>query len=248
MPKAKVKKGTCRFVVEGEFLTNITRQLWADEGKPEKAFAILEAAFPTMRKSLMFSILIGEKKLIGNSSKGCKLVNDKAYESPGGNSLSIESVVLRFKKKMKEDTTWIRTVTKANIEEMEAAKDALDEEVFEEDKFKKDREYLETFARTLEETKEYLKPKPPKARRTIDNDHGWLSPAGKFYSCGYGEHILLADRLGFEEKELEKKQWMKIQRGDCHQPDNEKPSQKQRDMIFDWFTSRKRSLPWWFDD
>ena len=245
MSKAKIKEETVCFVIEGEFLTNLTRQLWADEGKPEKAFGILESAFPKMRKSLMFSILIGEKKLIGDSSKGCELVADDTETSPCGNSLSLESVVVKFKKKIKADEEWIRIVARDNIKEMEI-------EERRREKLSKDKDYLDNYVKSQEIIKEREakreKPKPPKARHIIDNDHGWLSPNGKFYPCGYGEHILLADHLGFEERELEKKQWMKLQRGDCFLPENEKPSQKQRDMIFDWFTARKKSLPWWFEE
>ena len=32
------------FVVDGEWLTNICRQLWADEGNPDKALDLLDAA------------------------------------------------------------------------------------------------------------------------------------------------------------------------------------------------------------
>lgn len=94
MTKAKIKKGTCHLIVEGEFLTNITRQLWADEGKPEKAFNILEAAFPTMTKADKFAILIGEKKLTGDSNKGCNLIKDTTKESLTLKNLLMETPYL----------------------------------------------------------------------------------------------------------------------------------------------------------
>lgn len=242
MAEAEMK--TCHFVVEGAFLVDITRQLWADEGNPEKAFSILEAAFPQMRRSIMFAILTGEKKLVGDSDTGCYLEDDGTDKTPAGNRLSLEAVVGRFRKRIAGHKEWLRDVAQVRVSETEV-------ETLARERVRRDEEYLTTCAESIRRMEEQdakkKKPKPPKARRVIDNDHGWLSPAGKFYPCGYGEHIYLASLLGFEERELEKKQWMKCQGGDCYLPESEEPTQKQRDMIFDWFTSRNKQLPWWFE-
>jgi len=262
MPKTKIKKETVCFVVEGEFLTNLTRQLWADEGNPEKAFNILNAAFPTMTKGDQFSILIGEKKLIGDSKKGCKLIKDIAKKSPCGNPLSIDRVFKRFRKKLKQQEDWIQLATD-NVIKTGSPEGLIAIPKGRAEAYKKGKVSLEDFP--YKKIEVYIPdlpappkiplnsievaaiPKPPKAHNTIDNDHGWLSTDGKFYPCGYGEHILLADLLGFEERELEKKQWMKIQKGEFWLPDKQNPTQTQYDMLFDWYTKRGKVLPSWLE-
>lgn len=41
---------------------------------------------------------------------------------------------------------------------------------------------------------------------------GWLDRKGKFYPCGYGEHVKFCEKIGFVERELELKGWVKITR------------------------------------
>jgi hypothetical protein len=253
---------TLHFVIEGASLTNLCRQLWADEGEPEKAFRILGSAFPDMCKADIGAILVGEKKLIGDSTIGCDLVDDDVELSPHGNLLSVEAVIGRFRTKLDDLEDWKemaigRTTKMASPKGLVAIPTRKQRAYTEGRVALDDIPYREIEARVPDlgprissdeiPIKE-VKLDPPKASYTINSRDGWLSPDGKFYTCYYGEHIALAEALGFTERELEKKQWMKIQEGGCHPPEKEKLSQKQRDLVFDWYTSRKKELPWWFDD
>lgn len=256
------ERETVCFVIEGDWLTDLVRSLWADEGEPEKALKILNTAFPTMQDSDIMAIMIGEKKLIGDSSKGCDLVADGVTESKHGNPLSVASVISRFREKLEDRNDWIemavdRTTKIASPEGLVAIPTRRLKAYKKGDITLEDIPYrkIKTFSITpevrtpIEDELPEPKPRPyPKPSPVIDNIHGWLSPEGKFYSCEYSGHIRLADELGFEEWRLEELQWIKITAGDCFAPENGKPSQKQRDMIFDWFTKRDKKLPWWFND
>lgn len=258
----KSQTETVHFVVEGEFLTNLARQLWADEGEPGKALNILTAAFPTMKRSDIFAIIVGEKKLIGDSSKGCELVTDDATESSFGNSLSLEVVLSHFKEKLEDREDWIQMATgntfKTASPEGLVAIPSRRRKAYRDGKitldgipYKKIDTYIPESIRTLKSDPIPLDTVPdpkPKPKYTIDYLHGWLSPDGKFYSCEYMGHIRLADLLGFDEPQLEKQQWIKIQSGDCVAPESGYPSQSQRDLLFDWYRARNEELPWWLKE
>jgi hypothetical protein len=103
------------------------------------------------------------------------------------------------------------------------------------------------------------KPSRPPAESRISCDDGWLSPTGQFYRCPYGGHINLIDLLLPDDPEVfnkseqaEKLGWMKIQEGKAWNVavyaagmHTIEVSQKQRDMIFDWYTERGKKLPYW---
>lgn len=84
-----------------------------------------------------------------------------------------------------------------------------------------------------------------------ESEDGWILPDGKFYGCGYMEHIWLADRLGKEEKEAEKAGWIKISHGVdgrlyIQRLDTARePTQKQIDTMFTWCEKHKAKLPDW---
>ncbi len=60
------------------------------------------------------------------------------------------------------------------------------------------------------------------------------------------EHVALADALGFQEANLEKLGWIRIEAGEAFSPWKEELSQRQMDLIFDWYTQREKDLPsWW---
>lgn len=89
----------------------------------------------------------------------------------------------------------------------------------------------------------------PKPDSTVSADDGWITPDGKFYPCGYMEHVWLADKLGKEEREAEKAGWVKISHGlegklYIHKGERE-PTQKQLDTLFDWCQKHKVVLPDW---
>lgn len=46
--------------------------------------------------------------------------------------------------------------------------------------------------------------------KDADSNVGWLSPTGRHYPCGYGQHSTLADVIGGGEFHLEHEGWVKI--------------------------------------
>ena len=97
---------TVHFRIEGEWLTDLVRSLWADEGEPEKAINILQAAFPTMEQGDMVAILTGSKQLTGMSDdeNGLDLVPDTTTESKYGNSLGLKQRFSVLQAALKEKT------------------------------------------------------------------------------------------------------------------------------------------------
>lgn len=87
------------FRVSGEFLTEISRQLWADEQQPEKAISLLKEGLHGISMEQVFCILTGSKKLIGDSSdpEGIELVDDDAKVSENGFPLDLPALIGRFR-------------------------------------------------------------------------------------------------------------------------------------------------------
>ena len=77
-----------------------------------------------------------------------------------------------------------------------------------------------------------------------EENNGWLSPDGKFVSCKYGLHTLIAPGLSDEsnaEYDLEKLGWVKLTKGKWLFP--APPMKRQRDAIMNWFTDRGEKTP-----
>ena len=90
----------------------------------------------------------------------------------------------------------------------------------------------------------------PKPDRTFKSGDGWITPDGKFYPCRYMEHIWAAHKIaGLEEKDAEKRGWIKlsdnIAMGKKVYEGGKKPTQKQRDTLFDWCNAQKVDYPDW---
>lgn len=85
------------FTVSGEFLTKHARSLWADENRPDFALHTLTTSLEGLTEEQAILIVSGKKKITGDSSKGCQLVNDSALKSPAGNPLlSMEGVLTKL--------------------------------------------------------------------------------------------------------------------------------------------------------
>jgi hypothetical protein len=95
----------------------------------------------------------------------------------------------------------------------------------------------------------------PSIDKDLNGLNGWISPDGDFYSCGFMEHIDLADSLGFSEGEIEKT-WVKVRdredpRGfaeirKCLPHDFMLPNkitQSQFDTIYSWCQKHGRNTP-----
>lgn len=265
------------FVVEGEWFTNLVRSLWADEGQPEKAMRLLKTGIPDLPEEAAYGILRGTKRLDGDSTTGLDLVDDSATESPCGNSLALEAVLkpLRTKAEEGRDATALLAgqVTHigspkgrvaipthrieayrrgeiglddmlyrgvSNIPTAEERKAMLTDPMVEVERQRRGIEPLD------DEEGEPLGFTPPPPAYKITHDYGWLSPDGKFYPCAWMEHIWLAGALGFEERNLEKLGWIKIEAGEAFAPERE-VTQRQIDLVFDWYQTRGKELPFWWE-
>jgi hypothetical protein len=91
--------GSAYFTVTGEFLTQISRQLWADEQQPEKAINLLEKGLHGITLEQVFLILTGQKQLIGDSSTGIELIDDTATVSLHENSLDLLAILKKFRER-----------------------------------------------------------------------------------------------------------------------------------------------------
>lgn len=100
---------------------------------------------------------------------------------------------------------------------------------------------------------ERLELPPPEGALTITdpesmaNPSGWLSPDGKFYSCGWMQHISLMDRLEMDPIEAEKLGWLKLDSRYGPLPEV-RMTQRQVDMLFDWYTEHSKELPHSLED
>ncbi|HFB07047.1 MAG TPA: hypothetical protein ENJ92_01240 [Chloroflexi bacterium] len=261
------------FVVDGEWLTNICRQLWADDGNPDKAINLLDAAFPNMNQADKVAILTGEKKLIGDSNKGIELVEDNAVTSNLGNPLSISKLLQRqqqlieiygqqelMSRQMAMGET-VRVISSEGLVEIPlccASYHAHGNYWY----LKKEidlRQIPHCLHKTSYTDKSHLGQRNDdpeeqdqesrvalRISRKIDNSDGWLSPEGKFYACGWMEHINLADRLGYSSRRLEKMGWIKLSANRFFAGES-KASQAQINLIWDFCQEYDRPLPWWLE-
>jgi len=246
------------FSISGEWLTNQVRSLWAAEGEPLKALLVLRDGLPTMEEQDRLAILIGKKKLVGDNE--VELVDDDATEIYG-EPLSMDAV-LQQQDNTAEVEQWkdlyqiatydvVRVASPIGMIEIprwrasayRAGNVTIDDIPYEE------------CAKTAEPNTPWLKkeeeedPKP-EATDTIDHHSGWLSTEGRFYSCGWMEHLWLLSRLGQDDLEAEKVGWIKIsgQYAWSHyhlHGTGRKPTQRQIDMVFDWCVENQHDLPHW---
>lgn len=254
----------CPFTVTGEFLTDLSRTLWADEGEPEKALRILEAAFPEMSKSTMFEVLVGKQRLDGDSNAGITLQPDDEPVSQHGNERALEAVLRKFRDQADEGEDWKQMATGqtrivpspkgrvevpvrrtrnnrlnadlVNIPYREADAEVLRKKFYDTDTNRQ---------RCEQGIEEAESPSPPKPKRSITTATGWLSPGGKFYPCAYGCHHEVAFRLGYREPMLEKLGWVKLQNGNFFWDftTHFEPTQRQIDLVFDYCRENHLPLP-----
>jgi len=100
-PGLNTGKLTAHFTITGEFLTSLSRQLWADERQPEKAINLLKEDLHGITMEQVLAILTGSKKLTGNSDdeNGVEFVDDNATVSENGFPLGLKDLIARFRAK-----------------------------------------------------------------------------------------------------------------------------------------------------
>jgi hypothetical protein len=272
------------FVIEGEFITDIARQMWGIEGNPDKGLSVLQSAFPSMPVEIMFAVLMGYKKLTGDSDIGIAVEeDDQACEE-----LTLASSINKYRdtiSKLEDRLQMAEGATeflssphglievprrqtelverKGGIGTMRALRgdwDLLDRipwRTVTEKRREAKHFSADTELRRAEAIQDYepLAPRipapPPPGKKKIDADeeNGWLAPDGTFFACFYGDHISLADRLGYDTPGvIEKLKWVKIQRGDAfsvHLEMDKDLSQAQINVLFDWYVAKGGPMPWW---
>jgi len=100
------------FTVTGEFLTEIARQLWADEQQPEKAIDLLKEGLHGIAMEQVLAILTGAKRLIGDSNTGVELVDDGATVSRNGRPLGIKELIGQFRSREDKLEDEVQLLTK----------------------------------------------------------------------------------------------------------------------------------------
>ena len=92
-------------------------------------------------------------------------------------------------------------------------------------------------------------PPVPEGDDKITSDTGWLSPAGEFYGCRYGQHNNTAYDLGFSTETLDKSGWVRVQMNHGAQMffryEYENVPLAQRHAIEDYCRKEKIETPWW---
>lgn len=288
-----MREVTSHFTVTGEFLTQISRQLWADEQQPEKAINLLKEGLQGITMEQVLAILLGSKKLIGNSDdeNGVQFVDDNSTVSENGFPLGIKDLISKFRDKedkLEDEVQFFSKQTelvaspiglvevprrrtklyeKSGKAPVIALRENVDlekiphrrcnpriraEKMFSpESQLKRQDLGIEPPGPVYDMLADQdLPPSPPPIPEyEITSDCGWLSPDGKFYRCAYMEHISLALRLSFDEPRLEKMGWLKVQDGKIYlgiwvNPDI-KPTQKQRDLVFDYCIKNGLPMPTW---
>jgi hypothetical protein len=273
----KQNSGSLCFTVTGEFITKISRTWWADEDRPEKALNILREAFPDMKEADRLCIVTGSKKLTGDSTVGCNLIDDDATVSECGNTLTLDRMIARFRLREDENADYMQLATgdtaklasPHGLVEVPSRRTELRTNAWgRREPVLKDGVDLESIPyreigvsspatpATPATPTAPAEPRPisrlkPKSLSSIpkDAEDGWLSPGGKFFTCGVMEHILLADDLGATQGELEKRGWLSLSAGKIHAPyrslDGAAATQAQLNRIFDWCLARKEDMPYW---
>jgi len=311
-----MSSGTAVFVIDGEWLTNLTRSMWADELNTEKAVGILVDGLHGMTDDIAVKILTGKSKLVGKN-EDVHLEDDDATESEQGNTLALKSVMKRVTDrdaKARWDARTHRELLECDVvpcaspvglvfapravfekygvrEPIGVVKcGTLDLSLWEEiyphcitrdaawDYFVEEKDnvewrymicYTESVPNIIgsrgsvnrllgidaddadEEEEEEPKPEPAE---DFSERYGWITPEGRFYTCGYGGHLALVDRLGFSSGREIEKTHVKVGSLYCESSiyfvgDTAKMPERQKTAIYDWCQHHKEKMPdWVFED
>lgn len=228
-----MKEGVLHFKISGEFVTRISRNLWA-EGASAKALRLLVVGLHGMTEEIAFKILKGDKKLVGWNSN-IKLVPDKATKDSRGLPLpkSLAGVFAERDKAIEKERAYGQEMAKRAGDLTDRVERTILGSRFGVDMYDNLKEVV------LPEEEE--KPKPTKA--WTDWTSGWLSLDGDFYGCEYTAHTRLAHKLGFDDGAPDKQGWIKYQRREWVYVGRNPITQKQIDALYDWSVAMKRPIP-----
>jgi hypothetical protein len=276
------------FVVTGEFLTEHARQLWA-ESRPDRAVRLLLDGLHGINVGQVVDVLTGRRRLTGDSSAGIDIEDDDAQSSGGLPLPTLAEMFVKMDRRacmaeedahdlteilanegvMKPSPYGLVHVSRRVARELEAERITWDDvRIYRGlmDLDRPPREAQERLDRFIEDhgmaPLDPLPepPRPPlKPHPRIVTDTGWLDREGKFYPCGYQEHIRTAtyivEDMGLEEppiggaeRLLEEKGWIKLAgHGGAFQGER-KPTKRQDKAILDWCLGEGKDqteLPYW---
>lgn len=253
-----MKKEKVCFHIDGESFTDLVRSIWADEGEPVKALNVLEAGFPDIPESDRYAILCGDKKLVGDSRDGLRLISDGVKQSKNNNSLRVKDVFVKgvvcvdqLRDELQVATGQVVRVASPKglvcIPERKQRAWRCGEATLETVPYKLT-ERAEALPRMTSSNSEEPEPEPPpKPDRYISGFDGWLAPDGKFYRCGLREHTPLSGALGKTCEQLEKLGWIKLSGGKAFESEKQ-ATQAQIDLVYDWCQKEKIEYPYWLED
>lgn len=267
-----------RFIISGEFITQRARDFWTVDEQPERAIELLEG-IEGLSTAQRLDILEGRLKLEGDSSEGVTLAPDNAPGLSLKDALrklakaqkEAREDAADYVQMLNGDTEIVASPTgmrEVPHRQTQASggrafprqlKDGLDWKEVGGPETREPRVYREVerypsqatraAVDTLTEEKEEPPPPVPQAEDHITSDTGWLSPAGEFYGCLYGQHNNTAYALGFSPEDLSKNGWTRLQRylGELmffREEYGDVPV-AQRKAIEDYCNKEKIKVPWW---
>jgi hypothetical protein len=286
-----VMEKVVHFTVTGKFLTQHARQLWADENEPARAVDLLLNGLIGIEMTHVIDILTGRSKLEGDSTKGIDLVGDGSTLSPCGQPLPTLIEVLNRSKqetiqakrrgddllKLENNEGVTMASPKGLVMVSKQTRDEIGKGKIEWEDVWTNRVYRQLTLFEEAYVKHTVKPKaslflneedepelpPPIFHSKIVTDTGWLSPDGRFYPCGWREHIYLADRIsrhlnpeesepviGGWEHRLEQRGWIKFSGRDGIFKLDQPATKRQNDRILEWCLGEGKGLtelPYWLE-
>jgi hypothetical protein len=241
---------TVHFKIEGAFVMNIARNLWA-EGEEIKGLKLLVEGLHGMTEGLALEILTGKQKLVGWDSE-IRMEPDNATKDNRGIPLpqSFVEVIRNKEKRFEKEKEEHDSLADEVVRRVDAIEDACLESESPGKNLLVDMESL------MGPPRPHIKdPKP--TTEFIKWDCGWLSPSGDFYGCHYAEHISLShtleDKIGFKRPavgDIDRIGWIKLQCDDWMNPfrfleEGGVVTQSQITTLFDWHTAKKKELSDW---
>lgn len=238
------------FKIEGAFVMNIARNLWA-EGEEIKGLKLLVEGLHGMTEGIAIEILSGKLKLVGWNSE-IHTEHDNATTDNRGLPLPQSFVEVirkkeeRFEREKREHDSLADTVVR-RLDVTEEACIGQDNPGV---------NLLQDMESIVGPPREHIRNPVPTAEY-LKWDCGWLSPNGDFYGCRYHEHISLSQEL-VEKLSLNKPHigdidslgWIKLQSDEWLYPwksiEGDEPiSQPQITTLFDWHGAKKKELKDW---
>lgn len=239
------------FSVTGEFITDISRNLWA-EGEHAKAIKLLVDGVHEFTECMALEVVTGKKKLVGTNN--FILVKDSATKDNRGLDLpqSVTDAFTRNRVALAEAKREAQEIATAASQRFEDVEDAILGDADLRGVKRKIEDRIDSHWDRVGKAMGLVpEPKPEPTAEFEKWDAGWLSPGGKFYGCKYYEHIALADRLDSNEPALEREGWLKLQKDVWIWPwiylgrEHGKITQPQLDTLFDWHQKKGKRLSDW---